>query len=143
MVRIRRIQPPVHPFNARILVPTKSVTLRNGTSLFLIDAGTEDIMRIEFVFRAGIARPYYFFDVSEDRQTSLKIVPFQIMDATLYDYKKTDPDVSKDIILRLINETRKVGGLFVSIWHNTSLLENQEWTRWREVFEFMIKNQNT
>jgi predicted Zn-dependent peptidase len=56
MVRIRRIQPPVHPFDARILVPTKSVTLRNGTSLFLIDVGTEDIMRIEFVFRAGIGR---------------------------------------------------------------------------------------
>jgi predicted Zn-dependent peptidase len=58
MVRIRRIQPPVHPFDARILVPIKSVTLRNGTSLFLIDAGTEDIMRIEFVFRAGMALEY-------------------------------------------------------------------------------------
>jgi predicted Zn-dependent peptidase len=58
MVRIRRIQPPVHPFDARILVPTKSIILRNGTSLFLIDAGTEDITRIEFVFRAGMAREY-------------------------------------------------------------------------------------
>jgi predicted Zn-dependent peptidase len=58
MVRIRRIQPPVHPFDARILVPIKSVTLRNGTSLFLIDAGTEDIMRIEFVFKAGMALEY-------------------------------------------------------------------------------------
>jgi predicted Zn-dependent peptidase len=58
MDRIRRIQPPVHPFDARILVPIKSVTLRNGTSLFLIDAGTEDIMRIEFVFRAGMALEY-------------------------------------------------------------------------------------
>jgi len=55
MVRLRRIQPPIHPFDARILVPTKSVTLRNGTSVFLIDAGTENIMRIEFVFRAGMA----------------------------------------------------------------------------------------
>lgn len=58
MDRIRRIQPPVHPFDARILVPIKSVTLRNGTSLFLIDAGTEDIMRIEFVFKAGMALEY-------------------------------------------------------------------------------------
>jgi predicted Zn-dependent peptidase len=58
MDRIRRIQPPVHPFDARILVPIKSMTLRNGTSLFLIDAGTEDIMRIEFVFKAGMALEY-------------------------------------------------------------------------------------
>jgi hypothetical protein len=93
-------------------------------------------------FRAGIARPYFFYNVAADLLTNLKIIPFQVMDATLFDYKKFDPDDSKEIILRLINETRNVGGLFVSIWHNTSLLENEKWKRWREVFEFMIKNQN-
>ena len=58
MVKLQRLQPPVHPFDARILVPVKSATLRNGTSVYLIDAGTEDIMRIEFVFRAGMALEY-------------------------------------------------------------------------------------
>jgi hypothetical protein len=92
-------------------------------------------------FRAGIARPYFFYNVSEDKQTNLKIVPFQIMDGTLYDYKKLDPVSSKEVILKLINETKNVGGLFVSIWHNTSLLDNEEWKDWREVFEFLINNQ--
>jgi hypothetical protein len=92
-------------------------------------------------FRAGIARPYYFYDVAEDQQTNLKIIPFQLMDVTLYKYKSLDPAASKEVIIRLINETRKVGGLFVSIWHNTSLLENMEWKVWREVFEFMLKEQ--
>lgn len=92
-------------------------------------------------FRAGIARPYYFYNVEEDVPTNLKITPFQIMDGTLYDYKKLDPSGSKDLILTIINEIRKTGGLFVSIWHNTSLLDNQEWREWRGVFEFMIKNQ--
>jgi len=94
-------------------------------------------------FRAGIARPYYFYDVSEDRQLSLKIIPFQIMDGTLYNYKNLDPVASREVILNMINETRKVGGLFVSIWHNTSLLDNEEWHEWRRVFEFMLKNQAT
>ena len=58
MVRLQRIQPPVNPFDTRILVPVKSVNLKNGTSVFLIDAGTEDIMRIEFVFRAGMVQEY-------------------------------------------------------------------------------------
>ena len=58
-----------------------------------------------------------------------------------YNYKKLDPEASKEVISELINETRKVGGLFVSIWHNTSLLDNEEWQSWREVFEFMVKNQ--
>jgi len=92
-------------------------------------------------FRAGIARPYYFYDVSEDIQTNLKIIPFQVMDVTLYNYKNLDPAGSREIILKLINQTRRVGGQFVSIWHNTSLLDNPEWQEWREVFEFMVKNQ--
>jgi zinc protease len=58
MVRLRRIQPPVHPFDAKILVPVRSLNLRNGTSVFLIDAGTEDISRIEFIFRAGMTQEY-------------------------------------------------------------------------------------
>ena len=92
-------------------------------------------------FRAGLARPYFFYNVSEDKQTNLKIIPFQIMDATLIDYKKLDDGGSKEVILNMITETRKVGGLFVSIWHNTSLLDNDEWKGWRDVFEFMIKSQ--
>ena len=92
-------------------------------------------------FRAGIARPYYFYDITDDRLTNLKIIPFQVMDGTLSDYKKLDPAGSMEKILSLINETKKVGGLFVSIWHNTSLLDTEVSKGWREVFEFMIKHQ--
>ncbi len=92
-------------------------------------------------FRAGIARPYYFYDIDGDTPTGLKIIPFQVMDVTLYNYKKLDPESSKELILKLINETRKVGGLFVSIWHNTSLLDNDEWKGWRDLFEFMLNKQ--
>jgi hypothetical protein len=92
-------------------------------------------------FRAGIARPFYFYDVLEDRQSNLKIIPFQVMDATLFDYKKLDTEISRELILKLINETRKVGGLFVSIWHNTTLIDNEEWREWRKVFEYTISAQ--
>jgi hypothetical protein len=82
-----------------------------------------------------------FYDVIEERQTDLMIVPFQMMDVTLFEYKNLDPAASRELIIRLINETRKVGGLFVSLWHNTSLLESPEWQGWREVFESMLKDQ--
>ena len=112
---------------------------------YISDAGiTEDFSMgypDEPGFRAGITRPYFFYDVSEEKQTNLKIIPFQVMDVTLYQYKNLDPGGSKELISKLINETRKVGGLFVSIWHNTSLLDNAEWQGWREVFEFMLKTQ--
>jgi hypothetical protein len=94
-------------------------------------------------FRAGIARSYLFYDVSEDKQTNLKIIPFQVMDATLYQYRKLNPAESKGIIFKLIDETRKAGGHFVSIWHNTSLLESPEWQEWRELFTTMLNYQQT
>jgi hypothetical protein len=94
-------------------------------------------------FRAGIARPFCFYDVSGDIPTKVRIIPFQVMDVTLYNYKNLDPVPALEIILRLIYETRKVGGLFVSLWHNTSLLESPEWKGWRELFEKMLKEQQS
>jgi hypothetical protein len=92
-------------------------------------------------FRAGIARPFWFYDLLEDHQTHLKIFPFQVMDETLINYKKLDPAASKEVIIKLIDETRKVGGLFISIWHNTSLTDDPGHYGWRDVFEVMLKNQ--
>jgi len=92
-------------------------------------------------FRAGIARPFRFFDVAEDKITDLRIFPFQIMDITLKDHKKLNPEEAKESVSNLIQQTKKAGGLFISIWHNTSLLEIPECRAWREVFEFTLKEQ--
>jgi hypothetical protein len=65
------------------------------------------------------------------------------MDGTLFQYKNLDPVSAHDIIFRLIDETKRVGGLFVSLWHNTSLLEAPEWKGWRELFEQMLIDQQS
>ena len=94
-------------------------------------------------FRAGIARSFFFYDVTEERQTDLKIVPFQVMDATLYQYKNLDAVASKEIIINLADHIKRVGGQFVSLWHNTSLLETPEWKGWREIFESILQLQKS
>ncbi len=111
----------------------------------LIDAGiTEDYSMgypDEPGFRAGISRPFRFYDITGDRLTNLLIIPFQVMDVTLFRKCNEDIDAARGIIKNLILETKKAGGIFVSIWHNTSLLGSPEFRKWREVFEFMLKNQ--
>jgi hypothetical protein len=92
-------------------------------------------------FRAGIARPFFFYDIINDKRTNLRIVPFQIMDAALCNHKQLSPDSAMEIIAGMINETRSAGGLFVSIWHNTTLLDDEKWRHWRKVFEFTLINQ--
>ena len=89
-------------------------------------------------FRAGIARPFFFYDLIREEVTKLRIVPFQVMDATLHQYRKMDSVNSMETVSRLIEEVKNVGGLFVSIWHNTSLLDTDEWDGWRKLFEKML-----
>lgn len=113
----------------------------------LIKAGIKEDYSMGFAdepgFRAGIARPFFFYDVREDSPSNLKIIPFEVMDATLYQYKKLNAAASKEVILNLIEETRRVGGQFVSLWHNTSLLETPECRDWRELFELMLQVQQS
>jgi hypothetical protein len=89
-------------------------------------------------FRAGIARPYLFYDLEAEKETDLLIVPFQYMDGTFRQYKKLMPDKAMDEIKKLADITREVGGHFVSVWHNTSLTEKDGWEGWRKVFEYAL-----
>lgn len=93
-------------------------------------------------FRAGIARPFSFFDLTTDLHTKLMIYPFQVMDLTLFRYKKLSCDDAKDVINKLLNETKKAGGLFVSIWHNTFLLEGEDFAGKRNLFESLVKKKS-
>jgi hypothetical protein len=90
-------------------------------------------------FRAGISRPFYFYNINTESVTNMKVFPFEVMDATLFQYKKLSPVKSADIILKMMGEVKRAGGTFISIWHNTSLLDNRQWHQWRELFESVVK----
>ena len=58
MNNLQRIQPQVFPVEKVVIPEAKSFLLDNGAQVHFIEAGTEDIMRLEFVFRAGQIREY-------------------------------------------------------------------------------------
>ncbi|MCF8223362.1 MAG: polysaccharide deacetylase family protein [Bacteroidales bacterium] len=92
-------------------------------------------------FRAGIARPFRYFDLERNEKSSLTVIPFQYMDGTYRKYKKMKPEEAYDSVQKLIERTKEVGGVFVSLWHNTSLTDNEEWKGWRSLFEFTLNKQ--
>jgi zinc protease len=53
MMNNNRLQPPVYPIDKLVIPEVVNVSLTSGLPVFLIEAGTEDLMRVEFVFRAG------------------------------------------------------------------------------------------
>jgi zinc protease len=56
IMSVQRIQPPVFPVVKVYIPEVKSFKLNNGVPVFSIEAGTEDIMRLEIIFRAGQAK---------------------------------------------------------------------------------------
>jgi len=89
-------------------------------------------------FRAGTCTPFPFFDLEKNRQTKLMIHPFQIMDVTLKDYMNLKPEDAWYITENLMNEVKQVNGTFVSLFHNESLHNIDQWQGWRYVFEQIL-----
>jgi zinc protease len=58
MNSLQRVQPPVFQVEKVVIPEAKSFILNNGVPVFIIEAGTEDIMRVEFLFRAGQIKEY-------------------------------------------------------------------------------------
>lgn len=90
-------------------------------------------------FRAGTCTPYYFYDLDEEKETALKIFPFQVMESTYKYYSKSTPEESIRDIESVINEVKEVKGTFISLWHNESLSNLGEWKDWREVYEETVR----
>ncbi len=91
----------------------------------LLNSGIKEDYSLGFAsingFRAGTCTPFYFFDLLKNEKSGLTMIPFQVMDATCkYYYKKGTEGVLEEI-KRLIDEVKRVDGLFVSLWHNDSL----------------------
>jgi hypothetical protein len=114
-----------------------------GTYRNLIKAGIKEDYSMGYPnqvgYRAGIATPYYFYDLEKEKITDLKVFPFVVMDTTLKKYLHIR---SKDIpvyLNPLLDENKKVGGNFTFIFHNESMGGERVWKNWGEVYESFIK----
>jgi hypothetical protein len=87
-------------------------------------------------FRAGTARPHFFFDLEHNEPTKLLIHPFAYMDGTLNEYLKLKPIDAEAKIKELVHEVKKYGGEFICIWHNETIGDFGKWKGWKAVLEY-------
>ncbi|MEZ4924204.1 MAG: polysaccharide deacetylase family protein [Crocinitomicaceae bacterium] len=90
-------------------------------------------------FRAGTSFPYYFFNLSTNAYTNLLIFPFAYMDGVLKDKLKLAPEEAEHEIREMMDRVKKVGGLYMCIWHNSSITDRDEWEGWLQVLRNTIK----
>ena len=106
------------------------------TFRFLIEAG----MKTDYTlclfhtggFPCGMARPFYWYDLENDTQTDLLLVPSIVMDRTLQQYMGLSPIEAVERIRKLRQVCQEINGQFTLLLHNDVLSEEEEWKGWRE-----------
>jgi hypothetical protein len=88
-------------------------------------------------FRTGLCVPYHWFDLENNSATYLTLHSSVVMEGTLRDYNKLSPKAAGGLIDELMQEVKKFGGEFVSVWHNDSFVPGQ--TEWVEVYKTMLR----
>jgi len=110
---------------------------------FLIQAGITEDYSMGFAnmpgFRAGTCKPFYFYDLKNERSTGLKIFPVTLMEGAYIDYQALPPSQALQNIFELTEAVKNVNGTFISIWHNHTLSETDEFRDWKEVHDQMIQ----
>jgi len=89
-------------------------------------------------FRASICSPFYFYDLDLDTTTQLKLTPFMLMDGTLKDYLGLTPEEAINRSKLIIDEVKNVNGVFVSLWHNHTINDKDDWAGWKKVYEEIV-----
>jgi len=91
-------------------------------------------------FRASICSPFKFYDLEKEKQLDIKVYPFAVMDVALNRFLKLSVSESKERLDKLFQVVESVNGLFISVFHNESLSDFDNWKGWREVYEHILSS---
>ncbi len=86
-------------------------------------------------FRSGTAHPHLFYNLLRDETTELELVPLIAMDSAMLHYMKLTPAEALAKLNDLWAKATPTGGNFITLWHNHSLSERDEWKGWRDVYK--------
>lgn len=89
-------------------------------------------------FRTGLCMPHKWFDLGKNKATFLTIHPSTVMEGILRDYNKLSVSNAEVVVDDLLNEVKRFGGEFVSVWHNDSFVPQQK--QWIELYKKMLSS---
>lgn len=90
-------------------------------------------------FRASTCTPFFWYDLTKEKETELLINPTVIMDQTLRSYMQLNPKEAWVKIEALLENVKQVNGVFISLWHNESINDFEVWKGWKEIYIQMLK----
>ncbi|HVZ95622.1 MAG TPA: polysaccharide deacetylase family protein [Chitinophagaceae bacterium] len=110
---------------------------------YLIKAGIREDYSMGFPyeagFRAGTCRPFAYYDLKNETAADLTIFPVTLMEGNFMKEKKFNKEKIIQTISKLLEEVKKTGGTFISIWHNHTVSDTNGSNHWRHIHEQMIE----
>lgn len=120
---------------SKINLPT---TYRNLTELEIHNDFTMGYLNY-IGFRAGSCTPFLFYDLDYETQTPLLINPFHCMDYALLKHQ-SQLDKQQELE-RIINAVKQVNGTFTAVFHNYSLVNDDErWKGFKKLFTQVLES---
>jgi len=77
-------------------------------------------------FRNSYAHPFKLYDFENNRMLNHWEIPLNLMDATLFFYRKLTFEDARRSVESLIAEVKKFNGVFTLLWHNSYLNEREQ-----------------
>ncbi len=112
------------------------------TYQMLIDAGIEKDYSMGYGsingFRASAASSFLWYDLENEKITGLRIYPFCFMDANSFYEQRQDTIQSLEELVYYMDTCKNVNGLFISIFHNNFLGNDEQFSGWKELYSSFI-----
>jgi hypothetical protein len=111
----------------------------------LIEAGIEKDFSMGYGsingFRASVASSFYWYDLEREVQTNLMLFPFCFMDSNSFYKQKLTAQQTLHELMNYYLAVKRVNGLMVTIWHNSFLGIDSNFSGWKEVYEVFLKDE--
>lgn len=89
-------------------------------------------------FRASTSHPFYFYNLKEERETTLQLYPTAVMDKTLKSDLGLNPESSLEYIMKLKEVVESVHGTFITLFHNEHITDVFAWEGWHNMYEVLL-----
>jgi len=89
-------------------------------------------------FRCGTCYPFMPYDIELNRVINIWELPLNVMDVSLSDYMKLNPDEGILKITELIDTVKHHGGVFSLLWHH-SFEDNTRRPKWLNMYRNIVE----
>ncbi len=108
----------------------------------LVDAGIQQDYSMGYGsingFRASVANSFWWYDLVNEKITTLRVHPFCFMDANCFYEQQLSVDEAYKELMHYYAENKKVKGEMITIFHNNFLGTAKQFAGWPELYKNFI-----